>query len=106
METENRYYRAICMLPITMEEPAIEEFINKLEAEINNHGGALLSVDKIKHHMVKTSTNKGARGVHLLTVRLSGKPAIVHQLESYLRLAQGLLINYIVLSDIPSEVAA
>jgi ribosomal protein S6 len=94
------------MLPASMDEQAVDEFIQKFEAEINQHAASTQSTNKSKQQMVRTSINKGSRNVYLITTYLTASSAIVSELSRFLRLAQGVVLNHLILKEDKAPVAA
>lgn len=96
MESE-RTYKLIYLLPISSEEKAAEEFQQKLETEITERGGQIKHFHKNKQHMVRTKRNRGARGIYLVTLYFALKPEAKKEIERFLHLAQGTVINHMIL---------
>ncbi|MDX1921099.1 MAG: 30S ribosomal protein S6 [Candidatus Caenarcaniphilales bacterium] len=92
-------YKAIYLLPSSLEEQAVEEFAQKLEQEINQKGGAISSTNRMKQQMVKTTTNKGNRNVYTLISKFSLPADKIKEVTTYLRLAQGTVKNFMILND-------
>ncbi len=87
------------MLPASMEETAVEEFIQKFVSEVNQHAASVISTNKVKQQMVKTTINKGSRNVYLVVTTLNCSSDAIAKLSRFLRLAQGVVINHIILKE-------
>ena len=87
------------MLPSSMDEKALDEFMQKFEQEANQFGCSIFSSSRIKQQMVKTKINKGQRNVYIISTFLEGPATAVAELISFLKLAQGLVINYMILKE-------
>lgn len=94
------------MLPATMDEHAVDEFIQKFEAEVNQHAASINSTNKSKQQMVKTSVNKGARNVYLISSQLTANAEAIAELNRFLRLAQGVVLNLLILKEEKTTTAA
>ncbi len=82
-----------------MDEQAVDEFIQKFEAEVNQHTASVNSTNKTRHQMVKTSVNKGARNIYLITSNVTANSQAIAELNRFLRLAQGVVINLLILKE-------
>ncbi|MFN5539180.1 MAG: hypothetical protein ACK481_03865 [Candidatus Melainabacteria bacterium] len=100
---EVRTYRAIYMLPSIMEEKAADEFIQKFEQEIINLGGAIEVTNKGRQQMVRTAANKGNRHVYLATTYFKVLSTSIATLNRFLRLAQGVCLNFMILTEEESQ---
>lgn len=89
-----------------MDEQAVDEFIQKFEAEINQHSASIQATNKSKQQMVRTSINKGSRNVYLVTTYLSASSSVVAELSRFLRLAQGVVLNHLILKEEKTAAAA
>lgn len=94
----NKLYRIIYMLPANTEEKALDEFVQKFTDEVTKLEGKVINTKKKKNYLVKTSQNKGARGVFTITSYVETEPSTVAKIERFLKLAQGIVINYMALS--------
>ena len=96
---ESRNYKLIYMLPSSMDEQAVDEFIQKLENEITQQGATIQGSSRSKQQMVKTSTNKGARNIYLLSTRLQAPASSIQAIHKFLKLAEGIVINFLILKE-------
>lgn len=92
-----RSYKVLYMLPSSMDESAVTEFEAKLNTEITNMGGATKASHRQRSYMVKTSQNKGSRGVNFITLTVELKPNSIVDLKKFFALAQGVIVNYLIL---------
>jgi ribosomal protein S6 len=97
--TEQRNYRIVYMLPASMDEQSVDEFIQKFEAEVVQQSGFVQSTSKSKQQMVKTTVNKGARNVYLITTFATASAPVIAELNRYLKLAQGVVLNFLILKE-------
>jgi ribosomal protein S6 len=96
-----KQYKAIYMLPSSLEEQNIDEFAQKFEQEINEKGGAVSGTNRLKHQMVRTKTNKGLRNTYILISRFSLPSEKLKEVSTFLKLAQGTVKNYLIFNDKP-----
>lgn len=82
-----------------MEEQAIDEFIQKLEAEATQNGASVHGTNKSKQQMVKTTNNKGSRNIYLVSTRLYAPANSIQAIHKFLKLAEGIVINFLILKD-------
>lgn len=94
---EVREYKVVYMLPINMGEQSADEFIQKFEQEIIQQNGSIQATEKNKSQMVRTSTNKNARSIYLVTTYFSAPTTAISELIRFLKLAQGIVVNYLFL---------
>lgn len=93
-----RNYRIVYLLPANLEDKLIDEFINNLEQEVLKNGGTMNKTSKNKSYMVKTKVNKGHKGVYLVDNNCTLPMDKVTEIQRYLTLAQGVVINYMFLA--------
>jgi hypothetical protein len=88
------------MLPSSMEEQSVEEFIQKFEQELVHFGFTIQNTMKAKQHMVRTTTNKKTgRNVYLVSTLAIGPANAVANVSRYLKLAKGTIVNSLILKD-------
>lgn len=87
------------MLPSSMDEKALDEFIQKFEQEANQFGCLVFSSSRMKQQMVRTKINKGQRNVYIISTFLEGPANVVIELTNFLKLAQGIVLNYMILKE-------
>ncbi len=96
---EKNKYKVIYLVSLNVEEKVINEFIQKLENEIISLEGSVGRTEKQKYYLAKTSTNKGARNINMITTFVEMPANKISELKRFLKLADTVILNHLILKE-------